>query len=139
MQPGVQRFIDDMTKLGGVPRLEAGLVVYRVEPVDGAYAGIPVETGVGVDELSSWPLAPPHWIHFPSSVRFSRTNSQASPQTGMGNAQPPDLRVGRYLRLVSAGSAILELFSARRPRDTVHVRGHDSPYRGGIARPPDTR
>ena len=98
MQPGVRRFTDDMTRLGMVPRLEAGLVVYRVEPVDGAHAGILVATGVSVDELSSWPMAPPHWIHFPSSIRFSRTNSQPSPRpgwamhsrqiTGWGDASP---------------------------------------------------
>ena len=82
MQPGVQRFTDDMTRLGIVPRIETGLVVYRVEPVDGAHAGNPVETGISVDELLSWPLAPPHWIHFPASIRFPRTNSQPSPRPG---------------------------------------------------------
>ena len=78
----MQGFIEDMARLGIVPEIGAGLAVYRVEPVDGAHAGNSVETGVSLDELLSWPLAPPHWIHFPATIRFSRTNSQPSPRSG---------------------------------------------------------
>ena len=39
MQPGVQRFIDDMTELGLNPSVEAGLVIYQITPIDGAHAG----------------------------------------------------------------------------------------------------
>ncbi len=82
MPPGVLRFIDDITQLGFNPMVEAGLVVYRITPIDGAYAGIAVETGVGTDELASWPQVPPHWVHFPAGIGFYRTNSQASPKSG---------------------------------------------------------
>lgn len=82
MQPEVRRFIDDMTELGLAPTVEAELVTYRVTPIDGAYAGTPVETGVSVDELSSWPQVPPHWVHLPPSVRFPHSNTQPSPKSG---------------------------------------------------------
>ena len=82
MHPGVQRFVADMDELGFAPRVDAGLAVYGVEPVDGAHAGHLVETAVAVDELAMWPQAPPHWMHFPSSVRFARTNSKPSPKAG---------------------------------------------------------
>ena len=68
---GVEIFIHDMTTLGFEATLEAELVVYRVVPVDGAYAGTPMETGVAVAELQSWPQVPPHWLHFPVAVEFS--------------------------------------------------------------------
>ena len=42
MQPGVQRFIDDMTELGLNPSVEAGLVIYQITPIDGAHAGVAV-------------------------------------------------------------------------------------------------
>ena len=82
MGHGVQGFMDDMTQLDLNPRLEAGLVIYRIIPVEGTHAGIEVETGVSTDELSRWPQAPPHWIHLPADIIFSRTNSQASPKPG---------------------------------------------------------
>ena len=74
--------MDDMTELGFSLTVEAGLVVYRITPVDGAHAGISVETGVSIDELSPWPQVSPHWIHFPADISFSRTNSKASPKQG---------------------------------------------------------
>lgn len=82
MQPEAQRFIADMTELGVEPEAHAELVIYRVTPIDGAHAGAPVETGVSVDELGSWPQVPPHWVHLPASVRFPQTNSQPSPKSG---------------------------------------------------------
>ena len=82
MHPGVRRFVEDMDGLGFAPQVEAGLVIYGVEPVDGAHAGSRVETGVALDELAMWPQAPPHWMHFPSSVDFTRTNSEPSPRAG---------------------------------------------------------
>ena len=82
MEPGVQRFIDDLTGLGFNPSVEAGLVIYQITPVDGVHAGVSVETGVSADELSPWPQAPPHWVHFPDRINFRRTNSQASPKLG---------------------------------------------------------
>lgn len=79
---GVDLFVEDMAALGLVPTLEGELVVYRVTPVDGALAGEPVATGIGMDELKSWPQIPPHWLHFPDSLRFGRTNSRASSKAG---------------------------------------------------------
>lgn len=79
---GVQGFIDDMAQLGFNLTVEAELVIYRIIPIDGAHAETTVETGVSADELASWPQAPPHWVHFPAGICFSRTNSQASPKSG---------------------------------------------------------
>ena len=62
MEFAVQRFVDDMTELGLDPRVEAELVICRVTPIDGARAGTPVETGVSLDELGSWPQVPAHWV-----------------------------------------------------------------------------
>ena len=82
MKHGIEGFMDGMTQLGFSPMEEAGLVVYRITPVDGAHAGIVVETGVSIDELAPWPQVPPHWIHLPKGVNFPRTNSQGSPKEG---------------------------------------------------------
>ena len=82
MQTGVEAFMQAMTELGFEATLEAELVLYQVQPVDGAHAGKPIETGVAIDELEPWPQVPPHWLHFPSGVRFSRTNSQPSSKSG---------------------------------------------------------
>ena len=82
MTTGVQGFIDALTQLGLDPAVEAGLVIYRIEPVEGAHAGIEVESGVSTDELAPWPLAPPHWIHLSASISFLKTNSDASTKPG---------------------------------------------------------
>ena len=82
MQTGVEAFIQDMTELGFEATLEADLVVYQVVAVDGVYAGEPTETGLGLGELQPWPQVPPHWLHFPSGLRFSSTNSRPSPKSG---------------------------------------------------------
>ena len=82
MQTGVGAFIQDMTELGFKTTLEEELVIYEVVAVDGAYAGRQVETGVGIAELEPWPQVPPHWLHFSTGIKFSRTNSQPSPKSG---------------------------------------------------------
>ena len=82
MEPGVRRFFEDMAGLGLNPSVEAGLVTYQITAVEGAYAGVGVETGVSVDELTPWPQAPPHWVHFSASINFRVTNSQTSPKAG---------------------------------------------------------
>ena len=79
---GVEAFIQDMTELGFEATLETELVIYKVMTVDGAYAGRRVETGVGVGELQPWPQVPPHWLHFPTDVKFSQTNSKPSSRLG---------------------------------------------------------
>ena len=82
MQRGVQRFIKALTRLGLEPAVEGELVVCRVTPVDGARAAMPVETGVALGELESWPELPPHWVHLPDGVHFRETNSKPSPKPG---------------------------------------------------------
>ena len=82
MDRGVQGFIDDLERLGFDSRVEADLVVYQIESVDGARSGTTVETGVSVGELQSWPHVPPHWVHFPADVKFSHTNCEASTKSG---------------------------------------------------------
>ena len=82
MSTGVQGFIHALTQLVLDPKVEAGLVLYRIIPVDGAHAGIEVETGVTADELGPWPQAPPHWVHLPSGIAFPETNSRASTKPG---------------------------------------------------------
>ena len=82
MNTGVQKFVDDMTKAGFAAKVEAEVVTFQIIPVDGARAGRSVDTGVSTGELDPWPQAPPHWIHFPTDVTLSRTNSQPSPISG---------------------------------------------------------
>ena len=82
MNKGVQKFIDDMASAGFPTKAEGEVVTFQIVPVDGAHAGCSVDTGVSTGELDPWPQAPPHWVHFPSGVTLSRTNSQASPKAG---------------------------------------------------------
>jgi hypothetical protein len=82
MKAGLDGFVETMTQLGLCPRVEAGLVIYGIEPVDGFRAGAVVETGVAVEELVRWPLVPPHWIHLPDTLQLARTNSQPSARAG---------------------------------------------------------
>ena len=79
---GVDAFVQDVCRLGFETKVEDGLVIYTVLAVDGAHAGSPLETGVEIVELQSWPQVPPHWLHFPAGVDFSRTNSTTSPKSG---------------------------------------------------------
>lgn len=82
MNQGVQGFIDELIQHGFDPRVELGLIVYRVTPVEGAHSGTALETGVSTDELTPWPQAPPHWIHLPGGIKFSNTNSDTSSKPG---------------------------------------------------------
>ena len=71
---GHEAFVEHMARLGLRPRVEAGLVIYDLEPVDGARAGMVVDTAVALDELARWPQVPPHWIHLPGDVTLAREN-----------------------------------------------------------------
>lgn len=82
MKTGVEVFIQDMNELGFEATLEAEVVIYHVVAIDGAYAAEPIETAVATSEVQSWPHVPPHWLHFPACVKFSRTNSRPSPKSG---------------------------------------------------------
>jgi hypothetical protein len=79
---GVQAFVAALEGYGAEPEVEPGLVIYSVTPVTGAHTGQAVRTGVNVEELAPWPVAPPHWIHLPADVAFAATNAGASPKTG---------------------------------------------------------
>jgi hypothetical protein len=109
MNHGIQGFIDDLTRLGFNPTVDAGLVIYRIAPVEGAHAGVQVETGVSADELAPWPQAPPHWVHLPASIGFPETNIKASTKPdwlkhsrdiiGWGDA-PPEIWWTSHIRAV---------------------------------------
>lgn len=79
---GVDGFIAGLRRCGLEPAVEHGVVTFAVEPVDGAHAGKPVSTGVGTEELGPWPAVPPHWVHLPNEIRFSRSSTQASSVPG---------------------------------------------------------
>lgn len=51
---------------------------YTVIAVAGTHAGQEIPTGVNVDELQGWPVAPPHWVHLPEQITFTRTNIDRS-------------------------------------------------------------
>lgn len=78
----VDDFVVTLAELGFEPNVEAQLVSYQIEPVDGTYAGVIVSTAVETAELARWPLVPPHWIHLPNTIVFSHTNSQHSTRPG---------------------------------------------------------
>ena len=82
MQDGVQGFVNRMAELDCEPYAEGELVICLVTPVGGAHDGCPVKTGVGVDELASWPMVPPHFIHLPDNIRFPRPHHSLSPKPG---------------------------------------------------------
>lgn len=71
-------FVDGLRRLQTEPEVRHGLVVYRLEPVEGSHAGELVHTAVEVDELAGWPMVPPHWIHLPAGVTLPATNSTPS-------------------------------------------------------------
>lgn len=79
---GLEGFIAGLRRWGLEPVVEAGVVTFPVEPICGSRAGRLVDTGVSVEELSTWPAVPPHWIHFPSDVGFPRSNTQSSSKPG---------------------------------------------------------
>lgn len=82
MSGGADQFINQLTELGLEPAIEAQLVIYQIEPVEGAHQGAAIATGVEIDELARWPLVPPHWIHLPAGIGFVHTNSQPSSKAG---------------------------------------------------------
>lgn len=79
---GVEGFVGALEQFGCSPVVECGLVVYTVVPVSGGCANREVRTGVKVDEVAPWPVAPPHWIHLSAEVEFVSTNASESPRAG---------------------------------------------------------
>ena len=78
----MEAFINAMAELGLSPTREAGLVICQITPDGGARADSVIEVGVSKDELTSWPLAPPHWIHLPADIKFTKTNTEPSSKSG---------------------------------------------------------
>lgn len=96
---GLEGFIAGLRRCGCDAVIRDNVVTFAVVPVEGGRAGQPTETGVGIEELASWPATPPHWVHLPSEVRFERSNTQPSSIAGWikhsrqiqgwGNAKEP--------------------------------------------------
>ena len=82
LEDGIEQFLRRLTELGLNPRVEAELLFYDIQPVEGARAGRSTRTAVAVAELRRWPLVPPHWVHVSSEVGFKSTNSRPSPRRG---------------------------------------------------------
>lgn len=79
---GVAAFVAALEEFAAEPIVQLALVIYTVTPVAGAFAGRAVRTGVSVDEVAPWPVAPPHWIHLPADVVLAATNAGESPVDG---------------------------------------------------------
>ena len=75
---GLEGFLAGLRRCGIDPTVEADVVAFAVEPLAGARAGMTVPSGVGIDELGTWPAVPPHWVHLPAAVQFARSNTQPS-------------------------------------------------------------
>src|SRR5690348_16681550 len=82
MSDPIEQFIAGLGSLAAAPDRRGGLIVYRIDALDGGHAGKTLETAVEIAELVNWPVAPPHWIHLPGAVCFAHTNSQPSPLAG---------------------------------------------------------
>jgi hypothetical protein len=89
-QVGADGFTAALRECGLEPTTEGEVVRFKANPVTGAFADTVVDCGVAVEDLSSWPTIPPHWLHLPSTVHFPRTNSQNSPIAGwLKHSRPP--------------------------------------------------
>ena len=78
MTDGVEGFIADLAAWGVTAHVEGSTVVFPVRAVDGARAGEVTESGVALNELSAWPAIPPHWVHFPSTIRVPHAHPDQS-------------------------------------------------------------
>lgn len=79
---GTQAFIDGLQQCGLPWKVSGNILLFPLTAVVGSYHGQPIETGVALDELDAWPMAPPHWVHLPADVLVGPTNSKPSPITG---------------------------------------------------------
>lgn len=75
---GIDAFVTGLRGLGYEPVIISTVLTFEVIPVTGARAGSAIPTGVGVEELSMWPMTPPHWVHLPAEVLLARMNTNAS-------------------------------------------------------------
>lgn len=79
---GPDGFTAGLTAYGAAPTAIDRFITYKVEVVEGRFAGQTIETAVAVDELARWPLVPPHWIYLHDTVTFAATNTQPCPMPG---------------------------------------------------------
>jgi hypothetical protein len=77
-QHGVEGFVAGLAEWGVAARVEDAWVVFGVRAPGGMRAGEVLESAVAVNELASWPLVPPHWVHFPSSVILPQVHADQS-------------------------------------------------------------
>lgn len=77
-----QQFVHELARLGLEPRVVGPLVEYVITPVDGVHAGSSVVTAVATEDLTRWPVVPPHWVHLPAGLTFPRTNARRSSKAG---------------------------------------------------------
>ncbi len=99
LSDGAQAFVAGLRVCGCDYQLRDQIVVFLITPVVGTHVGQPIETGVELNELEGWPMAPPHWVHLPSGIAVGPTNSRASTipgwlkhsrnAPGWGNAEEP--------------------------------------------------
>ena len=83
MDDCTQTFVDAAKQLELSPTEDSGLIVCRFIPAVGVLAGTSIEVGVAVDELRSWPQAPPYWVHLPGDISFAENGAiEASPKEG---------------------------------------------------------
>lgn len=76
----VDDFVDGLTRLGCVVDTRGGLLVVEVAPLAGSRLGQLVDVGVAAEELTSWPLVTPHWVHLPGDLDMPGSNRQPSDQ-----------------------------------------------------------
>ncbi len=73
---GPDGFTAGLSTYGATPTTVGRYIVYKVDVMEGRFAGQTVETAVAVDEVARWPLVPPHWIYLHHNVTFAATNIQ---------------------------------------------------------------
>jgi hypothetical protein len=79
---GLDGLVFRLEVLGANPTIEDNLLSFTVKAPSGSLSGTEIRSGMGLEETGSWPLIPPHWVHFPDSVEFQTTNAQPSSKAG---------------------------------------------------------
>lgn len=74
---GTDAFIAGLDRCGVEATQQAGIVIFPIEAVTKSGPRV-VQTGVAAAELQAWPGIPPHWVHLPDCIQFSRTNVNTS-------------------------------------------------------------
>jgi hypothetical protein len=71
---GVGGFIAALCRCGIDAAENTSIVVFTVVAA-GRSGPVTTQTGVAAAELEAWPAIPPHWVHFPATIKFASTNS----------------------------------------------------------------